>query len=62
MILMAGDSRRSPTPGLYDTPMIAIREPRTALEWSLSARAMRSTQNSGMRWLTSPASSTNSVG
>ena len=42
--------------------MIAIREPRTGLEWSFSARATRSTQNSGIRWLTSPASSTNSVG
>ena len=42
--------------------MIAIRDPRTALEWSFSALVTSSTQNSGIRWLTSPASSTNSVG
>ena len=42
--------------------MIAIREPRTGLEWSFSARVIRSTQNYGIRWLTSPASSMNSVG
>jgi hypothetical protein len=38
-----------------------MREPRTDFEWSLSARAIRSTQKYGMRWFTSPASSMNSV-
>ena len=61
MILSAGDSRRSPTPGLYDTPTIATREPFTGFTWSFSARPIRSTQKYGMRWLTSPASSMNSV-
>ncbi len=44
MILSAGDSRRSPTPGLYDTPMISTFAPRTDFEWSLSAPAIFSTQ------------------
>ncbi len=61
MIRSAGDSRRSPTPGLYDTPKMPTREPRTGFEPSLSALAMRSTQKYGMRWFTSPASSMNSV-
>ena len=61
MIRSAGDSRRSPTPGLYETPKMPMREPRTDFEWSFSARAIRSTQKYGMRWLTSPASSMNSV-
>ena len=48
MIRSAGDSRRSPTPGLYDTPKIPMREPRTAFAWSFSARAIRSTQKYGI--------------
>ena len=42
--------------------MIATREPRTGFECSFSARVSFSTQKYGMRWLTSPASSMNSVG
>ena len=48
MMRSAGDSRISPTPPLYATPMIAIREPRTGLEWSLSARVIFSTQKNGI--------------
>ena len=44
MIFSAGDSRRSPTPALYDTPKITIREPRTGFACVLRARVMRSTQ------------------
>ena len=62
MIFSAGDSRRSPTPGLYETPTIATREPRIGLACSLSARPIFSTQKYGIVWLTSPASSMNSVG
>ena len=62
MIFSAGDSRRSPTPALYDTPSEQrSREPRTGLRSSFSARSIFSTQNSGMRWLTLPASSMNSI-
>ena len=44
MIFSAGDSRTSPTPGLYDTPTIAIFAPLTAFACSFSARAIFSTQ------------------
>ena len=62
MIFTAGDSRRSPTPALYETPRIATREPRTGLACSFRLREIFSTQKYGMFWFTSPASSMNSVG
>ena len=39
MIFSAGDSRRSPTPALYETPTSRIRDPRTGFEASFNARS-----------------------
>ena len=61
MIFSAGDSRMSPTPGLYETPSTSTFDPRTERSASLSACSIFSTQKYGICALTLPASSMNSV-